>query len=466
MNLPIKAGIGKNMSDNLIIYGNIVGYKERQQIEEDSLNKAASLIWRDDPRLFKITDGAYLVFVDLDDKRFSDPSFLMSIATAGKQVRLVGKATSPDQDCTLRYSKLGISEILSSEQCLNRLHIFLNELEAGARKPEKPVSQYSIESLVGCSTLIEEIKNNLKLLSEVDFPSALILGETGTGKSLVAKILHHTGLRQYYNLVEVNCSAIPDELFESELFGHARGAFTDARSEKMGLFEYAMNGTIFFDEVGNLSASAQSKLLKVLEDRKLRKVGDVSEKEVNVRVIAATNLELDRAVKEGRFREDLYYRLNLLTLHLPSLRERPEDIPIIAEHYLKFYSTIYRKPDLKFKPEALETLRDCNWPGNIRQLCNIIERAVLLARGKELGLSNIKSALKSGRVGLNERRQIIIDIPPQGITLQEIDNLVIKQVLDMFGWNKTKAADFLKISRPRLRRMIENLGLERNRRQA
>ena len=232
----------------------------------------------------------------------------------------------------------------------------------------------------------------------------------------------------------------------------------------MGLFEYAMNGTIFFDEVGNLSGSAQAKLLKVLEDKRLRKVGDINEKEINVRVVAATNLDLEKAVKEGKFREDLFYRLNLLTINIPTLRERADDVPEIANHYLKYYTTIYRKPDLHFKPEALEALKNYSWPGNIRELCNIIERAVLLSRGKNLGLKNIKSALKNGRVGLNERRQIVIDVPPQGVSLQEIEHLIIKQVLDMFNWNKTKAADFLNISRPRLRRIIENIGLEQNRR--
>ncbi|MBN1211844.1 MAG: sigma 54-interacting transcriptional regulator, partial [candidate division Zixibacteria bacterium] len=223
--------MGKSMSDNLIIYGNIVGHKERQQIEEDSLNCAASLIWRDDPRLFKITDGSYLVFVDLDDKRFSDPSFLMSVATAGRKVRLVGKTVSPDQESTIRFSKLGISEILTPDECLKRLNSFLNELETDVKKTGSRSPQYNLDMLVGNSTNISEIRNNIKVLSEVDFPSAMILGETGTGKSLIAKILHHTGLRRYYNLVEVNCSAIPDELFESELFGHAKGAFTDAKSE-------------------------------------------------------------------------------------------------------------------------------------------------------------------------------------------------------------------------------------------
>ncbi|MFZ5979359.1 MAG: sigma-54 interaction domain-containing protein [Candidatus Zixiibacteriota bacterium] len=453
------------MSENLIIYGNIVGHKDRLKIEEDSLNYPASFIWRDEPRLFKIADGSYMVFVDLDDQRFSDPSFLMSIATGGQKVKLIGKVDTPDQIRTLHFSKLGISELLSADDCLKRLNAFLGELETEVRKPDNLSSKYSLDSLVGKSSQINEIRKNIQLLAEVDYPSALILGETGTGKSLIAKILHHTGVRQYHNLVEVNCSAIPDELFESELFGHAKGAFTDAKTEKMGLFEYASEGTIFFDEIGNLSGSAQAKLLKVLEDKKLRKVGDINEKEINVRVIAATNLDLTRAVEEGKFREDLYYRLNLLTIDLPSLRERIQDIPDIVEYYLRFYSTIYHKPGLSINDEVIDALQGHSWPGNIRELCNIVERAVLLAKSKKIVLKDIKSALKNSRVGLNERRQIKIDVPSQGIALHEIELLVVKQVLDMFGWNKSKTAEFLNISRPRLRRILEKIGLEQNRRQ-
>jgi len=464
MDLPIYAYEGKNMPENLIIYGNIVGHKERLKIEEDSLNYPASFIWRDDPRLFKIVDGSYMVFVDLDDQRFSDPSFLMSIATGGNKVRLIGKVDTLDQDQTIRYSKLGISELLSRDECLHRLNDFLNELETDVKKPENLTSKYSLDSLIGSSSQITEIRNNIKLLSEVDYPSALILGETGTGKSLIAKILHHTGVRQYHNLVEVNCSAIPDELFESELFGHAKGAFTDAKTEKMGLFEYATEGTIFFDEVGNLSGPAQAKLLKVLEDKKLRKVGDINEREINVRVVAATNLDLARTVEEGKFREDLYYRLNLLTVDIPSLRERKIDIPDIVEHYLTFYSTIYHKPGLKMNSEVIKTLQGHNWPGNIRELCNIVERAVLLAKSRKIILKDIKSALENSRVGLSERKQIKIEIPTQGISLQEIEHRVVKQVLDMFNWNKSRTAQFLNISRPRLRRILENIGLEQNRR--
>jgi len=300
----------------------------------------------------------------------------------------------------------------------------------------------------------------------VDFPGAMILGKTGSGKGLIAKILHYTGVRRNHNLVEVNCSAIPDELFESELFGHVKGAFTDAKSDKMGLFEYAQNGTLFLDEVGNLSASAQSKLLKILEDKKLRKIGSVQETDINVRVVAATNLNLDNAVRDGKFREDLYYRLNLLTLEIPDLKERLEDIPLLTAHYLEFYSKIYGKPGLTIEDQALAEMREYSWPGNIRELCNVIERAVLLTKGRTVKAKLVRAAFKNSRINLADRQMISINVPQHGIGLDTIELQIVKQVLDMFSWNKTEAARFLKISRPRLRRILQDAAPTLNRRKS
>ncbi|MFC1475613.1 sigma-54 interaction domain-containing protein [Candidatus Zixiibacteriota bacterium] len=452
------------MPEAAILYGEIVRKEERRQIEVRCPEPARCLTWRVDPGPLPTNAASTMVFVDLDDPRFSDAEFLLSVATVNKQVKIIGKSSSPDLEETIRLSKLGVSEILSSAECLQRLHDFLNELggEAGAEE-EKP-SKLSIDALVGTSPQIMEIKNTIKILSDVDFPSALILGDTGTGKSLISKILHNSGTRAEHNLVEVNCSAIPDELFESELFGHIKGAFTDAKANKMGLFEYAQNGTLFLDEVGNLSASAQAKLLKILEDKTLRKVGAVDEQDINVRVVTATNLDLAVALDTGKFREDLYYRLNLLTLSIPSLRERPQDIPPLLDHYLGFYATLYGKPGITMDEAAVAAMQEYPWPGNIRELCNVIERAVLLSGNEIIRPKDILAAAKNGRISIADRQQIIIDIPAQGLTLQEIEQSVVKQVLNMCSWNKSAAAKTLGISRARLRRMIERAGLEQNRR--
>ena len=452
------------MANKTIIYGDIISTEQRRQIEQDHSASRDLVCWYGDTRLFETEGSVALVFVDLDNPVFSSADFLLSVATAGENVKVVGKSDSANLDEALRVSKLGVSELLTPGQCLERLDGFLNELENKQSGPEAKTSRFGIAALRGESRQMAEIRQIIALLSDVDFPSALILGDTGTGKSLICKILHNTGVRSNHNLVEVNCSAIPDELFESELFGHAKGAFTGARTEKVGLFEYAQKGTLFLDEVGNLSASAQGKLLKILEDKKLRRVGDVDERDIDIRVVAATNLNLEKAIDEGRFRRDLYFRLNLLTIEIPPLRERPQDIPEIVEHYLSFYSTIYGKPDLTINQAAVDEMQQYAWPGNVRELCNIIERAVLLAKADSIDLNDVKAALSKGRISAADRRRIVLEIPPQGVSLQEIEQSVIKQVLNMCGWNKSEAAKFLKISRPRLRRILEREGVEQNRR--
>ncbi len=454
------------MPDTTIIYGNVVNRNERDSLERDSANRASCFRWHDEPLLFRPDDNPATVYVDLDDPRFASSEFLVSVATAGEKTRIIGKSNSSDLNDALRFSKLGVSEILPPDRCLQRLNDLLHEVEQQAAPQPKANSRFSFDAIIGASPQILEIQKTVQALSEVDFPSALILGETGTGKSLICKVLHHTGQRASHNLVEVNCSAIPDELFESELFGHVKGAFTGADSDKQGLFEYAQNGTLFLDEVGNLSASAQAKLLKILEDKKIRKVGTVNESDIDVRVVAATNLDLGKAIESGRFREDLYYRLNLLTIDIAPLRERPADIPILIDHYRKFYSAMYAKPGVLINQAATNAMAEYHWPGNIRELCNVIERAILLCQGKTIKPKDVKLALKKGRLSIADRQQIVIPVPPQGITLDEVEQTVVRQVLSLFNWNKSETARFLGISRPRLRRIIEAAGLEQNRRQS
>ncbi|MFH1891776.1 MAG: sigma-54 dependent transcriptional regulator [Candidatus Zixiibacteriota bacterium] len=462
------ANRGTSMTMRTVVYGDILeNSKAIQNLKSDTPDPSESIIWRDEPLPFSSDGIRSVVFVDLDSPFFSSDDFLLSIAASNDDITIVGKMAAPDIDQTIRFSRLGVAEILTPDQCLKRLTAQIEETGEKDIDETVPIlaNKYGIDVLIGKSSKMEEIRKTLIVLSEVDFPSALILGETGTGKSLVAKILHNAGLRSIHNLVEVNCSAIPDELFESELFGHVKGAFTDARKDKKGLFEYAQEGTLFLDEVGNLSPSAQAKLLKALEDKKFRRVGALAEETINVRVIAATNLHLKDAISAGKFREDLYYRLNLLTIEIPPLRERPDDIQDLVEHFLEYYSSIYKKPRVGIAASALDKMRLHQWPGNTRELCNVIERAVLLAKGKYIRDNDIGAAFNSNRVNLADRQQITIDVPPQGVTLREIEKRVVKHVLDMCEWNKSEAAKFLGISRARLRRILEDAGLNQNRRQ-
>ncbi len=442
------------MARKSIIYGKIISVPDREKIEKNHPGHSESIQWLNTPQMVSHPGTEALVLVDLDDPSFASPDFLVSIATAGQNVKIVGKYENPSQSEILQAAKMGVSEILNSEQCLKRLHQFLEELENLGVKKESNRTKLETEALIGKSPAIKSIRKTLGLLADVDYPSVLILGETGTGKGLIAKILHNSGCRAKYNLVEVNCSAIPDELFESELFGHTKGAFTDAKQEKTGLFEYAQNGTIFFDEVGNLTLTAQAKLLKIVEDKKLRKVGSVEEKDINVRVIAATNSDLQKAIADGRFREDLFFRLNLLTIDIPPLKKRIEDIPEIVAHYLSHFAELYGKDGLTIEDEAIARMQEYQWPGNVRELCNVIERAVLLNKSGELKASEIREVLDKKKTARRSNETLLFEIPPSGQSLKEIEQVIIRTVLSKFDGNKSEAAKFLGISRPRLRRII------------
>jgi len=277
--------------------------------------------------------------------------------------------------------------------------------------------------------------------------TVLILGESGTGKELVARRIHHLSPRREKPLVAVHCAMFPESLLESELFGYERGAFTGAARRKIGHFEYADGGTIFLDEVGELPASVQAKLLRFLQERQFTRLGGVEPVQVDVRVIAATNRDLEQAVREGRFREDLYYRLNVFPIELPPLRERREDIPLLVEHFLKQRN---RSPEV-VTPDAMELLVQYDWPGNVRELENVIERALILAGDGKI----TPELLPFGR----SKGGSSIALPEGGVNLEEVERELILQALRRTGGNKARAAKLLGISRRRLYSRMESLGI-------
>jgi len=279
--------------------------------------------------------------------------------------------------------------------------------------------------------------------------TVLVLGESGTGKELVARRIHHTSPRRDKPLVAVHCATFPENLLESELFGYERGAFTGATRRKVGHFEYADGGTIFLDEVGELPASVQAKLLRFLQERQFTRLGGVEPVRVDVRVIAATNRDLEREVREGRFREDLFYRLNVFPIELPPLRERREDIPLLVEHFLRQRN---RPPDV-VSPEAMEALLAYDWPGNVRELENVIERALILAGEGRI----TPDLLPFGRPKAGAK----VELPDEGVNLEEVERELITQALEKAGWNKAKAAKLLGITRRRLYSRMEALGIRK-----
>jgi two-component system response regulator AtoC len=293
--------------------------------------------------------------------------------------------------------------------------------------------------------------------------TVLLVGETGTGKELFARGVHLASQACREPFVAVNCAAIPESLLESELFGHEQGAFTDARSQKRGLLEMAGRGTLFLDEIGEMPASLQPKLLRVLEERRVRRLGGVTEQKVDCRIIAGTNVRLDDAVADGSFRNDLFYRLNVFRIELPPLRERLEDVAVLAEHFLEQVAREQEQPPKRLSPEALTALREHHWPGNVRELKNVLERAAILAGGELIHARHVM--LQSRTTASADARSVAplgaIQIPPDGKSLDEIEREAIQLTLLLTRGNLSAAARILGVSRPTLARKMRLSGLSR-----
>jgi transcriptional regulator with PAS, ATPase and Fis domain len=282
----------------------------------------------------------------------------------------------------------------------------------------------------------------------------LLTGETGTGKDLAAKAIHYNSDRAAKPFVNITCSALPEQLLESELFGHERGAFTDARQQKRGLFETADGGTVFLDEVGEMTPSLQAKLLRFLEEKTFKRVGGLADVHVDVRVVAATNRTLEDQVEAGKFREDLFYRLQVMPITLPALRERRGDVSVLVDYYIDRYNREFRKKVRGVTADARSLLEQYRWPGNVRELRNAIERAMLLADGDWLRPDDF-SSLARGEVGSTFR------LPHEGINLEEVEKQLLVQALERSGGNQTRAGQLLGINRDQVRYRIEKFGLGR-----
>ena len=322
------------------------------------------------------------------------------------------------------------------------------------------------ERIVGTSEATRSLRTQVERLAGLDqgpggAPPVLISGETGTGKGLVARAIHDLSPRAERPFVEVNCGAIPAQLLESEMFGYERGAFTDARAAKPGLFEAADGGTLFLDEVGALPLELQVKLLKAIEDRSVRRLGGLRQKTVDVRIVAATNADLDRSAQEGTFRADLLYRLKVLILVLTPLRSRPEDVVPLARHFLAEAGRRYRRPR-RLTPDAEASLRAYEWPGNVREVANVIERTVLLHEGEEIGAGVLGlSALARGGalVEVGSGGGVKIDFSQGGLSLAELERTLIVEALKATGGNRRRAAELLGISVETLRYRMEKHAL-------
>ncbi len=405
-----------------------------------------------------------LVLLDLSLPDGRGLDLLAEIRARHSQAKVIVLTGHGTIQTAVEAMKVGAWDFVSKPLALVELRRLIGDaLAAGAAEPgaDNAAPAPGLAEMIGSSAPMLALKQQIARLLAAEQqmahgapPSVLVRGETGTGKQLVARAVHFEGPRRDGPFVEINCSALPAQLLEGELFGHERGAFTDARERRQGLVEAAHGGTLFLDEIGDLEAGVQVKLLKLLEDRTLRRLGSVKEQQVDVRFITATHQPLEQLVREGRFRADLYYRLSVVTLHVPTLRERGADLLLLAEGFLAAAGRRYGRPSLSLTDEARAALLWHDWPGNVRELRNTMEQAVLAAgQDDRIGLAQLGSLTPGAALPA-------ATMPAEASTLPALERRTIQQALSQAGGNVTRAARNLGISRDTLRYRMAKHGLE------
>jgi len=317
---------------------------------------------------------------------------------------------------------------------------------------------YDFDRIIGSSGALEKVLAIVRKVAKSN-TTVLVRGETGTGKELIAGAVHHNSHRASRNFVKVNCAALQENLLESELFGHEKGAFTGADKQRIGRFEQADGGTLFLDEIGDMSPNTQAKILRVLQEHEFERLGGTRTIKVDVRLIAATNRDLPAMVEQGLFREDLYYRLNVVTMEMPPLRERKDDIAALSNFFIKRFSGELKKKIVGLEPDALKLLMRYHWPGNIRELENAIERAMLLAEGTHIAAEDLRLG-DTGPTGAPRDNSSIVKIPPTGIPLEEVERITLIEALKMSNWVQKDAAELLSISPRVMNYKIKTLGID------
>lgn len=372
-------------------------------------------------------------------------------------------------DETIAALRGGAYDFIGKPINLEELHVAIrNGIEASALRKEvtqfrrERAQQFSFDQIIGDSPAMREMLAMARKVAESEVSSVLLQGESGTGKDLVAKAIHYRSNRSDGPFIAINCAAIPGTLIESELFGYEKGAFTDAKARKEGMFEQAEGGTLLLDEIGELELSLQAKLLRVLEEGAFRRVGGLKDIPFDARIIAASNRDLRTESEAGRFRLDLYYRLSVIQIDIPSLRERGDDVIQLAEYYIESFGMRLRKTARGIEEDVAEAFRHYNWPGNVRELRNVIERALILEDDDVITTKYVPRNLVSGpgqsgpeRDGFNA--QAMFRLPPAGTSLEEVEMSLVRQAIDRSGGNQTRAAELLGISRDQLRYRLKKL---------
>jgi DNA-binding NtrC family response regulator len=431
--------------------------EECEVVTAGSVDAALALLAEASPDLILLDlvmpgRSGFDLFAELSQQAAPPPVIVLSgtrtIATAVEAMKL-GAADYLTKPFEVEALRIKVRQLLSHRE----LEREVERLRAQVAAEEK------LGGLLGRSPAMREVFQTIRRIS-LSQVTVLIRGESGTGKELVARAIHDLGPRKQGPFVAVNCAGIPDGLIESELFGHERGAFTDASQRRIGRFEAASGGTLFLDEIGELAAPVQAKLLRALQERRIERLGGTGPIPVDVRVLAATHRDLEQDVAQGRFRADLFYRIHVVPIQLPALRQRREDIPLLAAHFLEQARASAGQGPTRIAPEALAALEHYGWPGNVRELGNAIEHAVALAESDVLGVEDLPSALvrttridglheavRSGELGFEQ-------------ATADFERELLLEALENAGWNQTRAAEHLRMTRRALKLRMDRLGLE------
>jgi two-component system response regulator AtoC len=412
-------------------------------------------------------EGFHFILCDIKMPRMDGMAFLRSATDKLKDTTVIMMSAYGTVDTAIEAMKLGAYDYISKPFKTDEVLLTLKKAEEreGLKSEnlrlkdqiQRIEKSYNFSNIVAKSKAMQSLFDMIRKVADYK-TTVLITGESGTGKELIARAIHFNGSRHNGPIVSINCGGIPETLLESELFGYKKGAFTDAKRDKPGRFAEAHRGTLFLDEIGELPLSLQVKLLRVLQDEEITPLGSTGIKKVDVRIIAATAKDLGEEIKNGHFREDLYYRINVVNIYLPPLRERLEDIPLLTDHFVNHFNSKLKKNIKWVSPEAMEQFMTYPWPGNVRELENVIERAILLAPGNTLEVSDLPPTLKADQH------------PPSGLTPDGILSIkvasrilekeLIERALTKTGGNRTKAAKMLEISRPILISKIKDYKLD------
>jgi len=410
-----------------------------------------------------------LILLDMKLPDTDGLTILRSVVERAPELPVIILTAYSTVDTAVEAMRLGAYDYVSKPFEMDELAITVKRaLEASSLRREvsqhlhEQKSRFGIHNLVGKSRAMQEIGALIRKVSQSQASTVLIRGESGTGKDVIARAIHFESARADKPFMNITATALQDTLLESELFGHEKGSFTDAKTQKKGLLELANGGTVFLDEIGDMSPTLQAKVLRALEERAFRRVGGSQDIHVDVRIIAATNRPLEKLIEEKRFREDLYYRLNIITVDVPPLRDRREDIALLVDHFLKRFATEFRKSVNDISSEALRKLDSYNWPGNVRELKNVIERAVLLGSGPVLGADDV--ILGRSAPATPEAGKKLFSLPAKGFKFDELEKDIVLQALERTAWNQTRAGELLGMTRDQIHYRMEKFGLLKNER--